>query len=81
MGRSGYSFGPGQPKNASDFGRYSDPFLYNAMRAYYANRGVWEAISSAGPTVSFVMEASDIDFYLERVDEFLNELTSSNNTV
>jgi hypothetical protein len=25
--------------------------------------------------VSFVMEDSDIDFYLERVDEFLNELT------
>ncbi len=81
MGRSGYTFGPEQPSNASQFGRYSDPFLYNAMRAYYANRGVWEAISSAGPTVSFVMEASDIDFYLERVDEFLNELTSSNNTV
>ena len=81
MSRSGYTFGPEQPKNAGEFGRYSDPVLSNTMRAYYANRGVWEAISSAGPAVSFVMEDSDIDFYLERVDEFLDELTNSNNTV
>jgi len=80
MSRSGYTFGPEQPKNSSEFGRYDDPFLYNAMRVYYANRGVWEAISSAGPAVSFVMEDSDISFYLERVDEFLTELTNSKKT-
>jgi glutamate-1-semialdehyde 2,1-aminomutase len=80
MSRSGYTFGPEQPKNSNEFGRYGDPFLYNAMRVYYANRGVWEAISSAGPAVSFVMEDSDINFYLERVDEFLTELTNSKKT-
>jgi len=74
MSRSGYTFGPQLPTHAAEFERYHDPILYNAMRAFYANRGVWESISSAGPAVSFVMEQQDIDKYLECVNEFLSEL-------
>lgn len=76
MSRSGYTFGPELPTNASQYEIYSDPLLYNAMRAFYANRGVWESISSAGPGVSFVMEVQDIERYLECVDEFLLELVN-----
>jgi len=75
MSRSGYTFGPEHPEKASDFNRYHDPILYNAMRVFYANRGVWESISSAGPAVSFVMESDDIKNYLSVADEFLTELT------
>jgi glutamate-1-semialdehyde 2,1-aminomutase len=72
--RSGYTFGPELPNQTCDFDKYADPILYNAMRAFYANRGVWESISSAGPAVSFVMEKTDIDLYLAVVDEFLTEI-------
>jgi glutamate-1-semialdehyde 2,1-aminomutase len=74
MSRSGYTFGPELPTKAGEFDRYHDSLLYNCMRAFYANRGVWESISSAGPAVSFVMEAEDIALYLSIVDEFLTEL-------
>ena len=72
--RSGYTFGPQHPVNASGFSRFHDPLLYNTMRVYYANRGVWESISSAGPAVSFVMEGADVESYLAVVDTFLAEL-------
>ena len=72
--RSGYTFGPQLPQHATEVDKFYDPVLYNAMRAFYANRGVWESISSAGPAVSFVMEAQDIEFYLSVVDEFLSDL-------
>lgn len=73
--RSGYTFGPELPTNTQEYDRYADPILYNAMRAFYANRGVWESISSAGPAVSFVMEQADVEKYLAVVEEFLAELT------
>jgi glutamate-1-semialdehyde 2,1-aminomutase len=73
--RSGYTFGPELPNNSQEYEKYADPILYNAMRAFYANRGVWESISSAGPAVSFVMEQADIDKYLAVVEAFLIELT------
>jgi glutamate-1-semialdehyde 2,1-aminomutase len=76
ISRSGYTFGSEHPNNASEFERYGDAKLFNAMRAFYANRGVWEAISSAGPAVSFVMEQAQIDEYLAVVDEFLLALTA-----
>ena len=72
--RSGYTFGPQHPVSASEFSRFHDPLLYNTMRVYYANRGVWESISSAGPAVSFVMEGADVDSYLAVADAFLAEL-------
>lgn len=75
--RSGYTFGPQLPRQAGEVEKYHDPILYNAMRAFYANRGVWESISSAGPAVSFVMEETDITFYLSVVDEFLSELVKA----
>jgi len=77
MNRSGYTFGPKHPRNALEFEHFSDPMLQNTMRVYFANRGVWDAISRAGPTASFAMEAGDIVLYLERVEKFLRELTNS----
>jgi hypothetical protein len=40
-----------------------------------ANRGIWEAIDSAGPAVSLVAGAADVDAYLEAFDGFLAEVT------
>ena len=54
----------------------ADPALYHLIRIWMANRGVWESIASAGPTVSFAMDDSDIDFYLAHFRELARTLTS-----
>ena len=42
-----------------------------------ANRGVWEAIDSAGPACGIQTTEADVDRYLEVLDEFLGEVTRS----
>ena len=39
-----------------------------------ANRGIWEAIASAGPAASFAHEEADVDAYLAVLDAFLEEV-------
>jgi glutamate-1-semialdehyde 2,1-aminomutase len=39
-----------------------------------ANRGIWDAIASAGPAASFAHEPADIDEYLAVADAFLGEI-------
>ena len=69
--RSGYTFGPSLPANAEQFAQYENQLLRETLRVYMANRGIWEAISSAGPSVSFCMIDEDIDQYLSVFDDFL----------
>ena len=38
-----------------------------------ANRGVWEAIDSAGPACGIQTSEADVDRYLEVLGEFLRE--------
>jgi hypothetical protein len=47
--RSGYTHGPYLPSNAADARDSFDAELFNIQRIYVANRGIWEAIDSAGP--------------------------------
>ncbi len=74
--RSGYCYGPDLPRNAADYHAIMRPDLAHLMRVYFANRGIWEAITTAGPTVSVAATALDIDRYLGCLDEFLGELTA-----
>jgi hypothetical protein len=39
------------------------------------NRGIWDAIDSAGPSVSLAAGDEDIDAYLETFDGFLGALS------
>jgi glutamate-1-semialdehyde 2,1-aminomutase len=39
-----------------------------------ANRGVWEAIASAGPAASFAHDGEDVDEYLGALDLFLADV-------
>ena len=73
--RSGYTFGPELPQNAKQFAEYENQALREALRVYMANRGIWEAISSAGPSVSFCMEEGDIVQYLKVMDAFLSDIS------
>jgi glutamate-1-semialdehyde 2,1-aminomutase len=75
-GRSGYCLEPELPRDAADAERSLDVELIDTRRLYMANRGVWDAIASAGPAASFAHTADDVDEYLLVLEGFLDELAS-----
>jgi len=73
-GRSGYCLTPELPRN-SDEASYSLNYeLIDARRCFLNNRGIWDAIASAGPAASFAHQNTDIDKYLNLVDDFIAEI-------
>jgi len=73
--RAGYTHGPALPTNALEARRTFDIALFNAQRLYMANRGVWEAIYSAGPACGIQTTTEQVERYLEVLDGFLGEVT------
>ena len=61
------------PANAIEARQTFDIELYELQRVYMANRGVWEAISSAGPACGIRTSRTDVSQYLEVLDAFLRE--------
>jgi len=74
-GRSGYCLEPELPRDAEEAERSIDFALVDTRRLHMANRGVWDAIASAGPAVSFAHDAEDVDEYLGALDVFLADVT------
>lgn len=74
--RSGYCLEPAFPLNAAAASRSMDTDFIDARRAFMANRGIWDAVASAGPQVSFAHSADDIDRYLRIADAFLGEVVA-----
>ena len=74
--RSGFCLSEDLPKNLEDAVPSLDRSFSDARRLFMANRGVWEAIASAGPQTSFVHSEADIDRYLEVAEEFIGEMTA-----
>jgi glutamate-1-semialdehyde 2,1-aminomutase len=72
--RSGYTHAPQLPTNAIEARATFDVELYNLQRLYMANRGVWEAISTAGPACGIQTIGADVDQYLDVLDEFLHDV-------
>ncbi|MDQ6842387.1 MAG: transaminase [Actinomycetota bacterium] len=72
--RSGYTHGPELPLNALEARATFDLELYNLQRLYMANRGIWEAIDSAGPACGIQTTNGDVDRYLEVLDGFLHDI-------
>jgi glutamate-1-semialdehyde 2,1-aminomutase len=73
--RSGVTFAPSMPASAVEARPSEDRLLTNLARVYLANRGVWEAIPGAGPTVCVPATIEDVDAYLSAYAELLGELT------
>jgi glutamate-1-semialdehyde 2,1-aminomutase len=71
--RSGQWYGP-QPRTGADAYALTDGQLTRLMRIWLANRGVWEALPGAGPTVPVPATAADVAHYLEAYRELLAEL-------
>lgn len=74
-GRSGFCLTPDLPKNSQEASLSINYELIDTRRAFLTNRGVWDAIASAGPSASFAHTADDIDFYAKTVDAFLSEVS------
>lgn len=72
--RSGYCLQPELPRTAREADASLDPLFADTRRAYFANRGVWEAISTSGPHAGFAHVAADVDVYLGVLDDFLSEM-------
>jgi len=70
-GRSGYCLEPELPRDAEAAARSIDAALVDTRRLYMANRGVWDAIASAGPAASLVHSADDVDEYLAALEGLL----------
>ncbi len=74
--RSGYTHAPELPANALEARATFDIELFNLQRLYMANRGVWEAIDSAGPACGIQTSEDDVERYLEVLEGFVGEVTS-----
>ncbi len=75
-GRAGWVLFPDLPRNAEESERSMDPLFVNTRRVFMANRGIWEAIDSAGPACSFAHSEDNVNRYLEVADDFVQAVTS-----
>jgi glutamate-1-semialdehyde 2,1-aminomutase len=74
--RSGYCLKPHFPTTAAEASESIDAEMIDARRVFMANRGIWDAVVSAGPQVSFAHGAEDIARYLMQAEAFLGEIVA-----
>jgi glutamate-1-semialdehyde 2,1-aminomutase len=72
--RAGYVFAPTPPRNAAEARAVQNDTLARLIRVWLANRGVWEAIVGAGPTVPVPATREDVALYLQAFDGLLQAL-------
>ena len=71
--RSGQWYGP-EPRTGALAHALTDDKLTRLIRIWLANRGVWEALPGAGPTVPVPATPADVTRYLEAYSELLARL-------
>lgn len=72
--RAGYCLKPTAPRTGLEAWESIDSDFIDTRRLYLANRGVWDAVASAGPQASLVHETADIDCYVSVAAQFLGEI-------
>ena len=48
--------------------------LADAGKVFLLNRGIWDSIATAGPSVSYAITEADVDTYIDAAAEFFDEL-------
>ena len=71
--RSGQWYGP-KPRTAKEAFNLCDDALTRLIRAWLANRGIWEALHGAGPTVPVPASREDVDRYVGAYAALVNTL-------
>ena len=74
--RSGVCYAASPPGNVIEASRAADFHLNRLHRVFLANRGVWEAILTAGPCVSIAAREREIDLYLEVFRDLVKSMTT-----
>jgi glutamate-1-semialdehyde 2,1-aminomutase len=72
--RSGQWYGP-EPRTGAQAHALKDDEMTRLKRIWLANRGVWEALQGAGPTVPVPATRADVARYVEAYGELLALLT------
>ena len=72
--RAGWLYSTTHPVSGVDAVKTMDVALSDSRRIFMANRGIWEAIVTAGPAVSFPMTEADVDLYLQVSRDWIREL-------
>ena len=62
------------PRTGAQADALTDDLLTRLMRLWLANRGVWDALPGAGPTVPVPATRADVDRYLQAYGELLAQL-------
>jgi glutamate-1-semialdehyde aminotransferase len=73
--RVDYYFGH-EPGSYKDYLAQNRRDFVDLRRVYLANRGVWEAIYSAGPCVGVAHTAADVDQYLAALGDLVGEVVA-----
>jgi glutamate-1-semialdehyde 2,1-aminomutase len=73
-GRSAWVLFPELPRTAEESTRSLDRRFVETRRLFMLNRGIWEAIRTAGPALSFAHRQEDVDRYIDVADAFLADL-------
>ena len=73
--RSGQWYGP-VPRTGADAHLLTDDRLTRLIRIWLANRGVWEALPGAGPTVPVPATRADVTSYVDAYQELLTALAA-----
>ena len=73
--RSGHWYGP-EPKTGLQALALRDRSLTATQRIWMANRGVWEALAGAGPTMAVPAGEADVDRYLDAYASFLRAVAA-----
>jgi len=71
--RSGQWYGP-MPRTGAQAHALTDDLLTRLVRVWLANRGIWEALPGAGPTVPVPATRADVTCYVDAYGELLAEL-------
>jgi glutamate-1-semialdehyde 2,1-aminomutase len=71
--RSGQWYGP-RPRTSAEAHALTDGQLTALIRIWLANRGIWEALPGAGPTVPLPATRADVARYVEAYGELLGQL-------
>ncbi len=73
--RSGQWYGA-EPRTGQQALALRDKLLTATQRIWMANRGVWEALPGAGPTMAVPAREADVDFYLDAYASFLRAVAA-----
>jgi glutamate-1-semialdehyde 2,1-aminomutase len=74
-GRCQWRLTPEAPVTGYDgYGSVNEAFA-DARKVFFMNRGIWDAIPTSGPAISFAATQEDVDAYLDVSEQFLTAIS------